>query len=346
MTTRAGAALLLAVALLAGCSSGGGERPTAAVTPAVVGAAASSSTAAELEAGLTAVLVERVYVQAEAVSSGAPEAVAALDASSASLADVLGAPYTELREPLLAALRVCDAQQVARASLTDCSTRLEAVVRQVVPRLSDDQLDGRLVGAVPTSFAALRTAAGQARGTARVLAGAVAADRRLGSTATPASTLRADLTWLLVEHVRLAVAGPAARDALVANGEALADVAGGLYPAARAPLLKAWNAHLDRLSTWTSALAADDEARAPSLRTAVLRLPAEIGPVLTASVRDLSADRLAQELRPALNALLDAVGAVLLHRTGSAALEQRAVGAVLAPAALVAAAVSEDRHLS
>ena len=340
---------LLSAALL-GCSSATPPSAAPSTAPAAtVGAAASSTRAAELEAGLTAVLVERAYVVA-AAAGGSPEAAAALDASSLALAEVLGAAGTESRAPLLAALRACDAAVLGLAGPA-CEPRLTEVVRAAVPRLESDQLAGRLSPAATAGWPALREVAGRARGTARVLAGAVAADRGLGRTATPATTLRADLTWLLVEHVALATAAagtddPGARAALSANGEDLAALLGRSYGEVRMPFLQAWNAHLDRFGTWTAALRAGEVVRAAMLRPSLAGLSGELGRVLAGHVTALSAARLEQELRPALTSLVQAAEAQAQGRPGAPGLRQAAVADVAAPAALVAAAVAEDRRLA
>lgn len=339
-------ALALAGALLTACSSAPGAAP-AVVSPAPtagVGAAAATSRGAELEAALTAVLVERVHALS-AAASGRAGAVAALDASSEAVTEVLSAGYTEARAPLLAALRACDEAVVDRSS--GCETDLDVALTAVVPRLDAAQRAGRLPTSAVAGYPALRRAGAAARSSARVLAGAVAADRHLGETATPAATLRADLTWLLVEHVLLATAQPTPQDraALSANGADLVDLLGRAYPDLRAPLRRTWSAHLDRLTTWSASFAAGDSTRTATLRRAVSGLTGDLSRLLATHVDGLPADRLAQEVGPALDSELRAATAVASGRTDAASQRRRAVEDVLAPAALIAAAVAEDRGL-
>lgn len=198
----------------------------------LVGAAASQSRAAELQAGLTHLLVERVYVLAAAGRTGQAEparvdAREVLDANSQALAEVLGATYLDARSPFLGALRSGDKAQLvhadalasgdaaavdrARGALEQASVELAAVLRRVLPgmavervvvRLRED-LEAQLAAGGTPSYTALRTAAGRAVDTASLLAAAVAADRNLGAPGTRAATLRAELTALLTEHVLL-----------------------------------------------------------------------------------------------------------------------------------------------
>ena len=234
------AALPLVGLLLTACSAGD---PASTVNPSVAqlatGAAASQSRSAELHAGLTHALVERVYVTAAAgdavvASTGRADPMAAeasrltLDASSQALASVLGATYDAARAPLLVALRDADrlhlelalarsagdavAVATARAALEQAQLELSAVLRRVVPGLRAERVRDRLMPDLEAQLAAegvdpypaLRVAAGRARDTGHVLAGGISDDRRLGVSGTRASRLRADLTALLTEHALLA----------------------------------------------------------------------------------------------------------------------------------------------
>ncbi len=196
-----------------------------------MGAAASQSRPAELRAGLTHLLVERVYVTAAAAAWAAPEPLPAdvrvLDANSQALAEVLGAASHDARAALLTGLRAGDRAQLAlaaaraggeagaadraRGRLEQTQVELAAVVRQVVPGLPAERVAERLRGDLEAQlaatseepYAALRTAAGRAVDTAGLLAGGIALDRRLGPSGTRAATLRTQLTAALTEHVQL-----------------------------------------------------------------------------------------------------------------------------------------------
>ncbi|MCW2680126.1 MAG: hypothetical protein JWM62_1527, partial [Frankiales bacterium] len=227
------AALVLALAATACSSTGGSSASTPAPGTGAVGAAATSSAVAELQAGLTALLVERTYLVAaatEAVEAGRRDgpassaALAALDDGSVALADVLGATYREARRPLLDALRREDdllarhavalgagdavATAAVRDDLVEAQAELARIVRQVVPTLDAPQVAARLSADVeaqlpPRSYQRLHQTALGAADTGRLLAAGIAADRELGSPSTAAVRLRADLTGLLTEHVAL-----------------------------------------------------------------------------------------------------------------------------------------------
>jgi len=371
--------------MLAGCSSTG--TPVAApvtVQPAALGAAAASSPAAELQAGLTALLVERTYAVAAATEAvvaargrlrdpGPTAALDALEDASAALAGVLGATYSGAREPLGQALRRDDAlladHAVALASgdaaaaagvlasLEQAEGELARVVRQVVPALDAAELAERLgndlqaqvAAAGPDPWAALRAAAAESARTARLLAAGIAADRRLGSTGTGAALLRADVTALLTEHVALVGAlgrgpgrpGDGVRAALGANAEQLGDVVGDAYPAARAPFLRAWQAHLDRLTRYADDRAAGLDGE-PGL---LLGFPDELARLLAEHVGGLPAATVAAELVPAQAALLDALTAAADGELRAAGALRTAMVQAQPAAALLAAGIAEDLQL-
>lgn len=368
------AAVALALALLAGCSSSDPvERPPAAAPSGSVGAAAATSPVAELQTGLTALLVERTYLVAaatDAVVAGGPQAQAALDAldaASVGVADVLGATYSAARQPLLDALRREDrllarhaavledpAEAAAvRAELVEAQEELARTVRRVVPGLDAPAVAARLGSVVqaqlpPRTYDRLRATAADAAGTARLLAAGVAADRDLGSPGTGAVRLRADLTGLLTEHVALTVAqarelrapGPradSARAALRDNATALAAVLGEAYPDAQAPFLRSWRAHLDRLERYAAAQ--------PRQAGPVVAYPAELARLLASHVEGLPAQSAQTELEPALAAQLAAVDAAAAGRPDAPAALREATAAVLPFAALLSAAMAEDLRL-
>ena len=378
-------ALTLALGGAAGCSATGeAERPPAPTPEAALGAAAASSPVAELQAGLTALLVERTYLVAAATDavaaadgdSEAPDARAALSAlgsGSVALADVLGATYSEAREPLLEALRRedrllaehaealatgdADAAAAAREELAAAQEDLARTVRRVVPGLDAPAVAARLGSDVqaqlpPRSYERLRETALDSAGTARLLASGIAVDRDLGSPGTAAARLRADVTGLLTEHAALVTAqarelrtpGPRAtsvRAALRANADALAAVLGEAYPAAQSPFLRSWTAHLDRLERYTG----DRAAGRPGDVRIVRGYPAELARLLAGYVRGLPAASARTELEPALAAQLAAVDATAAGEPDAPEALRQATAAVLPAAALLSAAMAEDLRL-
>lgn len=378
------AALALAVAPVLGCTSTPAPAPDASVVGEPAGAAATSSPVAELQAGLSALLVERVYVVAlatDVLAGGAATreaqgALEALEGSSTALADLLGATYSEARGPLLEALRREDAALArhalalaagdeagaaqARRELVGAQDDLARVLRQVVPTLDAPELAERL-GAdlraqlASASYEELHEAAQEATETARVLAAGIATDRDLGSSSTEAVRLRADLTAQLTEHVALAAAlvreqrdpGPGAasvRAALDSNAQLLAGTLGDRYAAAQGAFLRSWTQHLDRLQRYGAARAAGGTGEAE--RGLVTAYPAELARLLAESIRGLPARSAQAELEPALAGQLAAMERAAAGDAASLPALRSAVAATLPAAALLSAAVAQDLRLS
>lgn len=369
------AALPLVVLLVGGCTSSADPAPPP--PSPVLGAAASSSPAAELQAGLTTLLVERVHVVAAmtaAVARGdATNEILALDDVSVALADVLGATYSAAREPLLQALREHDRLLVRHAGalggsgpddvrdeLQEAQLAVARVVRRVVPTLDVEEVALRLGAEVtaqqsPRSYDRLREAAAEAQQTARLLTAAVSDDRGLGSASAGATRWRSDVTGLLAEHVLLSAAlarelrtpgsgSVSARRALDANAVDLADLLGEPYAALRGAFLRSWSAHLDRLERYAATRAADaDAAGEPGL---VSGYPAELARLVAEHVRGLPAPTARTELDRALDAQLDAVDAAARGEARAPQTLREAAAAMLPAAALLSAAVAEDLRLS
>jgi hypothetical protein len=378
------AALSLALVAAAGCTPDGPAVEPAPVVMGPDGAAAASSPASELQAGLTALLVERAYLVAAAtgavdtaggvIAPASDAALGALDANSAALADLLGATYSEARVPLLETLRSDDRlvawYAVARAAgdvaaAEQARTDLERaetarVIRRVVPTLDAAEVAMRLEVAVEAQLTArsydqLHAASRQAAGTARLLAAGIALDRELGSPGADAAQLRAEVTGLLTEHVMLSTAlarelrapgaaSASARAALDSNAELLATALGDRYPAARAPFLRSWRAHLARLERYAASRAAGGDATAE--RGLASSYPAELARLLAEHVRGLPAQSAQADLDPALAAQLAAMDAAADGSPAGPEARRAAVAAVLPAAALVSAAMSEDLQLS
>ena len=371
------------MALLVGCSSSTG-RPSASALPdgPLVGAAASSSRAAEIEAGLTSALVERVYATAAARAAStqdrATSAGGTLDRGSQALAELLGA-YDGTRAPLASALRTVDEIHVmdaraarapdaaeaaaVRVRLVQAQRDLAAVVRRVVPSLSVEQVLDRLLPDLDAQLAAvgegpyqgLRIASFRARETARVLAAAIAENRRLGPAGTRAAALRGDLTGLLTEHVvltgaladelgdggRLAAGAASARAALESNTRALTEVIGVAYPATAEPFGTAWSKHTTQLE----ARAAEEAAAGVPSGQLTQDAQGELAQLFAEPVAGLPVDRLAVELTPFLDAQLQAMASAARRAPEAAADLRIAVGRVPVPAALLAAAISKHLRL-
>lgn len=375
--TRAAAASL-AVLLVVGLSGCGADAAAVQARPSTspaIGAAAAVSAVAELQTGLTELLVERVHVaaavtRAAAAGDAEPE-LAALDEISVALADVLGATYSAARAPLLESLRDSDRLLAAhavelargggrdeRAAVAAAQREVARMLRRVVPTLDEEEVARRLgadLGAQlsATTYDGLRGAGRDAAETARLLTAAIAADRGLGPATGQAVRWRADASGLLTEHVALLAAlaaelrdpGPGsvgARAALDANAAELAALLGERYPALAGSFARTWTAHLDRLETYAAARAAGRPAEPGLLRG----LPAELARLLAEHIRGLPARSAQAELEPALAAQLIAVDAAAQDLPTAAETLRDAVAAALPAAALVSAAAAEDLSLT
>lgn len=363
-----GLALMVAVVVLLGACAAPAARPAvpSSAPHDAIGAEAATSPAAELRAGLTGRLVERTYLVAalgrRLTAAGgdrdAPPVVAsveALDQASTALADVLGATYSTAHEPLLDALRQVDGllaepdpSGAVRERLAAAYEQLGAVVRRVVPVLDAEEVGARLateVQALTAQPEQLRAVAAEAARTARLLAAGIAADRRLGDVDTPAIQLRSGLTGLLTEHVLLVGAlteQPAAPDALAGNALALGELLGDSYPTLRAPFVRSWQAHVERLERYAQARAGGGTGAAEL--GLVRGFPGELARQLASHVEGLPPRTAEAELGAALELLVRAVPeGTTPARPGL--LREAAAGA-LPVAALLAAAVAEDLRLT
>ncbi len=172
---------------------------------------ATTGPAAELRAGLTALLVDHVYGVAAVTGSGVGQraAAAALDAGSVALTRLLADAHPEAQAPLLATWRehidffsryAVAGQQRDRSAATAARRGLDgdrrsfgASVHQAVSPLPAETVAAELIGHVATLLTALdalaagdpdaplalRAAAGPMPGVAAVLAGGITEDRQL-----------------------------------------------------------------------------------------------------------------------------------------------------------------------
>lgn len=373
------AAALAALLLLPACSEGGVPRPsTPPAGQSLSGADASRSQAAELEAGVTSLLVERVHLTAAtraANEDSRSDLVAALDASSASLAELLGVAYAGSRDPLLRALRSVDRRALqhadavrsgdidrvaaALAGARTAEAELAVVVGRVAPRLPSGQVVERLQGDLtaqldvrgPDPYAQLGEAALRAPDTAHLLTAGIVADRDLGPSGSRAAQLRAALTGLLTSHVLLAGAvaheqaagGPfqSAANALRANGDQLSALLGSAYPALPLQFGPSWRAHVDRVIVLARSTVG---AQATAERRFVLAYPTELGALLARTIGGLPATTVADEIEPMLTALVRLVDAEGRGEADVAELMRRTSASVPSVAALLAAAIAQDRR--
>ncbi len=183
----------------------------AAGLAAHLGLGATTGPAAEVRAGLTALLIEHVYGVAAVTGSGAGHAAAVreLDAGSITLTRLLAGAHPEAQAPLLATWREHiaffqryavagpqhdrSAAAAARRGLDGDRRSFGASVQQAVPALPAETVASELIGHVatlltaldavaagdPDAPVALRAAAGPMPGVAAVLASGITEDRQL-----------------------------------------------------------------------------------------------------------------------------------------------------------------------
>ena len=330
---------------------------------------------------MTSLLVERIHLTAAARAAGDEGArsdlLAALDASSQALAGLLGVAYTGSREPLLRALRAVDRRSVLHADAVrsgdaarvnaalaagdTAAAELAVAVRRVAPRLGAGRVVERLKGDLaaqlevggPDPYALLAAAAGRAPDTARLLTAGIVADRDLGPMGSRAADLRAELTGLLTSHVLLSgalahenvAAGPAASaaDALRANGAQLSALLGGAYPALPLTFEPSWRAHVERVIVLARSTAG---AQATAERRFVLAYPSALGALLARQIGGLPAITVTDEVTQMLAALVRLVDAEGRGEPDVAELVRRTSASVPVVAALLAAAIAQDRRYS
>ncbi len=351
---------------LAGCASAPAAdpgRPAARGATAgigTVGSAATTTPGAQLRAGLTYLLVERVHLLRAAQVTEGGRAGAALDACAEELATEVaarvGAGSGRLRADVLSALRR-EARGVTgrdQAEAVAGRTALLAALSRSVPRLAGAPLDAALTAAVAPALAGVPPGAAADSGAAQaagLLANAVAAQAGLGSTETSAATLRAHLTGLLTARTYLHV--EAARDpvdpttaALEADTVALADLLSDGERTLARDLAAALRAGSEALSDAAAAGRGGDAARGVQARAGLEAARRELTARLAEAVPALPAGLVGPELARQEHLVLAAVGAaVAADPAAGPALRDVAAGAPVA-AALLAGGLADHRHLS
>jgi hypothetical protein len=143
--------------------------------------------------------------------------------------------------------------------------------------------------------------------------------------ATEAAALRATLTSLLSDHVWLAgnaldtavqkngdlkdpqVVG--AVKALDANSVALAKAVGSVYPDAEKPFLASWRQHIGFFVNYTLGKATKDDKQVAKAKADLDAYRTSFGELINSVVPELSADAVAEELKPHVDTLFAAIDA-------------------------------------
>ncbi len=320
-------------------------------------------------------------------------AVNALDANSVALSKAVGSAYPAAEEPFLKSWRqhigffvdytlgkaTKDAAKVAKAKadLDGYRTSFGELINSVVPELPADAvakeliphvaslfaaIDAQVAGS-PTQFALLETAAGHMPGTAAILAGGIAANKKLaGKTDDAAAGLRAGLTYLLTEHVyyagiaiNQAVADggvltkpktAAAVAALDANSVALSKAVGSAYPAAEDPFLKSWRQHIGFFVDYTLGKATMNPAKVTKAKADLDGYRTSFGELINSVVPELPADAVAMELVPHVASLFTAIDDVVAGSPKTFADLATAAGHMPGTAATLAGGIAANKKLA
>jgi hypothetical protein len=238
-----------------------------------------------------------------------------------------------------------DAKGVAKAEADLDGYRQEfgAFLASANPNLTQDAVAQELKGHVqslfaaidavvskdPTVFDKLAAAAAHMPMTAAILSGAIAKqypDKFAGSTTAGASELRAGLTALLQEHVYeagIAVAYgvgagldsgefKAAAASLDKNSVALSEAIGSVYgKPAGSQFLALWRKHIGFFVDYTKAKATKDAAGAAKAKAGLNSYRQEFGAFLASANPNLTQKAVADELKPHVQTLFDAIDAVV-----------------------------------
>ncbi|MGB8651987.1 MAG: hypothetical protein WCD35_15145 [Mycobacteriales bacterium] len=320
-------------------------------------------------------------------------AVNALDANSVALSKALGAAYPEAEAPFLKSWRqhigffveytlgkaTGNAAEVTKAKqeLDGYRTSFGELIHSVVPELPAAAvaeeltphvasllaaIDAQVAGS-PKQFALLDAAVGHMPGTAKILAGGIAADKKLaGQTDDAAADLRAGLTFLLTQHVydagiaiSTAVANggnltkPAVQGAvgaLDANSVALSKALGSVYPDAESPFLKSWRQHIGFFVDYTLGKATKDAAKVTKARTELDGYRTSFGQLISSVVPELPSAAVADELKPHVASLFLAIDDVVGGSASTFKDLSTAAGHMPGTAATLAGGIAENKKLA
>ncbi len=323
----------------------------------------------------------------------AAAAVAALDANSVALSKAVGSAYPDAEAPFLASWRqhigffvdntigeaTKDAAKKAKAmkDLDGYRTSFGQLINSVVPELPADAvaeelkphvaslfaaIDAQVAGS-PTQFDLLQKAAGHMPGTAAVLAGGIATNKKLTGTAdSAASTLRSGLTYLLTEHVYYAgiainqavadggdLKAPktaAAVTALDASSIALSKAVGSAYPDAEAPFLASWRQHIGFFVDYTLGKATKDAAKVTKAMADLDGYRTSFGQLINSVVPELPADAVATELTPHVESVFKAIDSIVAGSPDVFKNLSAAAGHMPGTAAILAGGIAENKKLS
>lgn len=184
----------------------------------------------------------------------------------------------------------------------------------------------------------------------------------LAASTTPAAELRADLSYLLEEHVHLVSlstrsalldggGAPSATSRSLAsarevNAIALSRVIGKAYPVSESPVLASWRQHVGFFLDYAKAKAVRSELDEAQARSDLDGFRTSFGLLINSFIAGLPANALADDLKPYVDALYTTIDAQVAGERRQFALVQTAAGHMQSAAALLAEGMAGDLKLT
>jgi hypothetical protein len=399
MKVAAGVAVVALSVTACGGSSSGGKSPSGQPT-ASSATDATATAAAALRAGLDQLFREHVnltgFAVQTAVSDGisspnTAQALSALDANTVALGDAVGSVYGDAARTAFLKLwrahigffveytkglathdnsMVADAQgKLANykhdfAKFLGGATQIPAGAIATELQGHIETLEAAIQAIVTNSSdaaAKLQMAAMHMDGTAAALAGGIAKEKNLpGNSDGAASSLRAALTGLLIQHVaqtgavvQTAVATgltspqtAGAVKALDVNTVDLGNAIGSVYgDPAKTAFLKLWRAHIGFFVDYTKGLATGDKQLVSQAQAKLANYKQDFAKFL-GSATGLPATAVANDLQGHITTLEAAIQAIVTKSPSAAAKISMAETHMAGTAAVLAKAIATQQHLS
>ena len=220
-----------------------------------------------------------------------------------------------------------------------------------------------LVAGKADVFDKLAVAASHMPMTAATLADGIAKNKKLdGNAMGDAASLRAGLTGLLEDHVYQAAIAikfavekkgnlndpvvKAAVATLDKNSVALSKAVGAAYPAAEAPFLTSWRQHIGFFVQYTLGKATGNAKQVEKAKTDLDGYRTSFGQLINSVVPELPAAAVADELKPHVQTLFDAIDAVVAGDTSVFDKVQIAASHMPMTAATLAKGIAANKKIS
>ena len=240
----------------------------------------------------------------------------------------------------------------------------QAVADELKPHVASllTTIDSLVAGKADV-FDKLAVAASHMPMTASILADGIAKNKKLdGDAMGQAATLRGGLTGLLEDHVYQAAIAikfavekkgnlndpvvKAAVTTLDNNSVALSKAIGAAYPDAEKPFLTSWRQHIGFFVNYTLGKATKDDAKVAKAKTDLDGYRTSFGQLINSVVPELPADAVAEELKPHVQSLFDAIDAVVAGDASVFDKVQVAASHMPMTAAILAKGIAANKKIS